>query len=131
MIQDFFRLFIDTTCLGCQNQLTLQEEFICLGCLSQIEKTDFHLHPRDNELYQRIGGRLDVKSATSLFYFDKAGKLQRLLKALKYSDLPEIGFYLGQLMVHYWGHHYPWEDIEVLVPITLHWTKQIKRGYNC
>ena len=130
MIHDLIHLFVDRSCIGCGTQLISQESHICLHCLSQIEPTNFHLRPQDNELYQRNGGRISVKDATSLFYFDKAGRLQKLLMSLKYHDLPRIGHYLGRLMAEYLDGPTLWADVEAIVPIPLHWTKQIQRGYN-
>ncbi|MEL6733371.1 MAG: ComF family protein, partial [Bacteroidota bacterium] len=43
---------------------------------------------------------------------------------------PQIGQYLGQLMAEHLEGPKLWTDVEAIVPIPLHWTKQIQRGYN-
>lgn len=52
------------------------------------------------------------------------------MMGLKYHDIPQIGQYLGRLMAQNMNGTHLWADIEAIVPIPLHWTKQIRRGYN-
>ncbi|RMG59568.1 MAG: ComF family protein [Bacteroidetes bacterium] len=123
-------LFVSQTCYGCEQALTSQERFVCLDCLSQIEQTHFHQRPRDNELYFRMAGQLPLAGATALFFYDKAGRLQRIMKALKYQQQPRLGPYLGSLL----GESLPGSPflagIEAIIPVPLHRRKQLQRGYN-
>ena len=130
MWKSFIRLFTSRSCLSCENELTGQENCVCFHCLSQIEQTGFHLHPDDNELYCRFAGKVPVSGAASLFYFDKQGRLQKLLKELKYNELPQVGLFLGELYGEILKESAFAAGIEALLPVPLHRQRLISRGYN-
>lgn len=95
-----------------------------------MEKTGFHHQPEQNELYYRIAGRIPLAGATALYYFDKKGKLQGMLKALKYKDAPQLGIRFGQLLGHELQNSSFIEPVEMIIPVPLHPRKKIARGYN-
>lgn len=130
MLNHLLDLFVSHTCYCCHRDLTIQEKNVCMSCLSQIEMTHFHLKPSENQLYYRIAGKVPVTRASSLFYFDKGGRLQKLLQALKYHHAPQLGTYLGEI----YGKVIKGSDflsgIDCIVPVPLHPSKRLKRGYN-
>lgn len=68
-------------------------------------------------------------SAYALWHFDKAGRLQRVLHALKYNNRPHYGLTLGRLL----GRAYQSiakERPDLLLPIPLHRARFLERGYN-
>jgi len=92
----FVHLFISNSCYACEQALLEQEYYVCFACLGQIPETDFLPVPKQNELFFRLGGRVDIAGAYSLFYFDKKGRLQSLIEQLKYKSSPQIGRFLGK-----------------------------------
>ncbi|MDX2249285.1 MAG: ComF family protein [Bacteroidia bacterium] len=130
MITQFAQLFVANSCYGCESPLTIQEKCICLSCLSQIQETQTHLKISDNELYYRLAGRIPLDGAMSLFYFAKSGRLQKILQHLKYKSAPRLGVFLGQ----YYGHILRGGDwlgqVNAVVPVPLHASRLIQRGYN-
>lgn len=130
MWKHFLRLFVSNACYGCDNTLLPGEEGVCLGCLSKIEATRFHLQPQANELYFRLAGRIPLTGAAALFYFDKEGTLQRLIEALKYKDSPQLGEFLGRYYGHLLQESGFSTDVEAIIPVPLHRLRQASRGYN-
>lgn len=130
MLKDLARLLVSDSCYGCGELLSGDERYICLGCLSRIEQTGFHLHPADNELYLRLAGRVPLAGAAALFYFDKGGQLQQIIQALKYGDAPQVGVYLGELYGGLLRGSAFAAGLEALVPVPLHRSRLIQRGYN-
>jgi len=126
MIRDINRLIFHPGCYACDRLLGRQERHVCFHCLSQMEETSFHLTPRENELYYRFAGKVPLAGATSLFFYDKAGRFQKLMQALKYQHSPQVGIflgrYLGEMLDSSWG--------QAILPVPLHWSKEAKRGYN-
>jgi ComF family protein len=110
--------------------LIQQEKLICFDCLSQMEKTGFHLCPSQNELFYRLAGRVPILGATSLYYFDKKGRLQQLIKALKYKDAPHLATRLGHLLGFELRDSAFSQNLEAIIPVPLHRNKKISRGYN-
>lgn len=130
MWQNLASLLVSHSCYGCDRLLTQQEQCICFHCLGQIPETDFHLCSRENELYYRIGGRVPLQGASSLYFFEKGGTLQRIIRQLKYEDAPHLGQFLGKMYGAKIRQTPFLAGIEAVVPVPLHRRKEIKRGYN-
>ena len=130
MIKNLGALFVSQSCYGCEGSLTSQENFICFSCLSNLQETNFHLSPKENELYYRLAGRVPLQGASSLFYFDKRGTLQNLMQHLKYKDAPHLGTYLGESLARTLMESPFMDNVDAVIPVPLHWKKKMKRGYN-
>ncbi len=130
MWKDFLALFISTSCYSCERELSSQENCVCLNCYSQIERTYFESSPLENELFMRLAGRIPLKAAVSLFYYDKKGTLQKLIQSLKYKDTPQLGVALGSFMGAQLKGSELMEGVEGIVPVPLHWRRKVQRGYN-
>ncbi|MDP5168687.1 MAG: ComF family protein [Bacteroidia bacterium] len=123
-------LFVMRSCLGCETALTRQEQHLCLGCLEGLEPTFSHHKPDDNDIYRRIAGKVPIAGAFGMFYFDKGGNLQRLLQALKYSEQPEIGVWIGKKYGRELQTTPLITQVNGILPVPLHPKKARKRGYN-
>ncbi len=130
MFHHFLNLFIDNSCYGCGQALIGQEKAVCLSCLSQLQETHFHLSPSENEVFYRLGGRVPIHGATSLYFFDKKGTTQRLIQALKYKDAPQLGVFLGKCLGETIADSPFMTGNETIVPVPLHPRRQLERGYN-
>ena len=130
MWKDFVSLFVSQSCYGCGNELISQERYICLKCLSQIPDTTFYQNFNQNELYFRFAGKVPVSGAASLFYFDKRGRLQSILKKLKYERAPHIGYFLGEYYGELLSETAFVSGLNAIIPVPLHKSKMISRGYN-
>jgi ComF family protein len=73
-------------------------------------------------------GRGIFAEAFSLWVFDKGGTLQAVQHVFKYGNRPRYGVALGHLL----GTVYPEDapDPDGVVPIPLHRTRELERGYN-
>lgn len=107
-----------------------QERYVCFSCLGQIPETDFLAIPQQNELFFRLGGRVELAGAYSLFYFDKKGRLQSLIEQLKYKSSPQLGRFLGKYCGYKIKDSSFIKGIDALIPVPLHNRKRIIRGYN-
>lgn len=94
-----------------------------------LPKSHFHKDP-NNPVYQALGGRMLLQNATSLFVFEKEGKVQALLHALKYENQKALGVLLGELFFKDLQHSGFFENVDVIVPVPLHKNKLRLRGYN-
>jgi len=77
-----------------------------------------------------LGGRVPLQKATSLFVFEKDGKVQNLLHALKYENQQVVGELMGQTLFRDLNSTGFFDGITLIVPIPLHKKKQKSRGYN-
>lgn len=130
MFKDLLHLIFPRECPACERDLVRQEGAVCWSCLADIEETDFHLNPSENDLFRRFAGRIPLEGAASLFFFDKKGKFQKIISSLKYHNQPQVGEFLG----NYYGEKLKNSEFissaQCLVPVPLHPSKLRKRGYN-
>lgn len=128
-LEPLVNVFYPRTCWACSRPLLGSEEHLCIDCLLELPKTNFHLQA-ENPLLKVFMGRCNFKAATAYFYFQKGGRVQRLLHQLKYQNMPEIGVLLGQMIGEELGSHPFLQNVDVALPVPLHPQKQLLRGYN-
>jgi len=128
-ISDFTELFFPRICMVCGNALINQEKLVCLHCLHEIPRTNFHFEER-NPVAEMFYGRVQVESATSFFFFRKGSNYQKLIHALKYKGIKEIGILLGNHFAADLQKSPLFAGIDIVCPVPLHPKKEKKRGYN-
>lgn len=129
IVEDFVSLFFPRTCFGCRNALVKGEDLLCTKCILELPRSNYHLLP-ENPFYQKLRGRIPLKSVMSFLKFAKGGSVQRILHALKYKNHPELGFKLGEIYGNELKNHGFSNQFDVIVPVPLHSSKKKLRGYN-
>ena len=67
----------------------------------------------------------------ALWYFDKAGTVQRIHQGLKYENRPFYGFALGKLIGRiFLSPLDPRPRPDLIIPVPLHQKRLLERGYN-
>lgn len=126
----FSHLLYPELCVACGSSLPSSvQQCFCFKCRAQITQTDFHT-AKENEMTQRLWGRLPIESASALYYFVKKSPVQWALHHLKYSNQPEIGKRLGRLLGRELSKSPHFQTVDAIVPVPLHPTKERQRGYN-
>lgn len=128
-IQDFFNLMYPNLCLVCGENLLKNEQCLCLTCLHEIPKTNFHLIP-DNPIDKRFWGKTSIHRCTAFFFFQKGSPFQKILHALKYKDNKEVGEILGKYAASDLLDSIDFASVDVIIPVPLHPKKFQTRGYN-
>jgi len=128
-LDDAFCLFYPRLCLACETKHLPPNQIICNSCEFQLPRTDFHLYP-ENEFTKKFWGRINLNTATSLFYFYKKSKTQNLIHNLKYKGKKEVGVILGKMLGRTLIKSPLYQDIDFIIPIPLHLKREIQRGYN-
>lgn len=127
--RDFVSLFFPDYCLGCSRSLVKGEEVLCTFCLHELPRTSYYLQA-ENPVALKFKGRILLKHAWASLKFRKEGIVQHLLHQLKYNNQPEIGLRLGKVFgseICLAGFQ---NEFDLIIPVPLHKTKLIKRGYN-
>ena len=128
-LTDFINLLFPDLCVVCNENLMRSEQHICMKCLHEIPKTNFHLLA-DNPIEKRFWGKAPVFRGTSFFFFQKGSPFQKLLHALKYKGNKEIGEILGKYAAAELLDSSDFTSIDVIIPVPLHSKRLKKRGYN-
>lgn len=128
--RSFWRGLLDVIyppcCLICGARTPEAEEPLCAGCLRRLERA------APDAVAARLAGlpHPAFDHAFALWLFDKGGTLQRVQHALKYGNRPRYGERLGYglgLALREAGAVAP---LEVVLPVPLHRTRLLERGYN-
>ena len=126
----FTHLFYPQLCVACGYEMPASStQCFCFKCRTKIIPTDFHLQ-KENEITERLWGRVHLETAGALYYFSKKGPVQRALHHLKYGNQPDIGQRLGRLYGRELMASPVYADIDCIVPVPLHPKRERQRGYN-
>ncbi|MDO9153765.1 MAG: ComF family protein [Paludibacter sp.] len=129
LLTDVLNLIYPNLCLICGENLVSGEQQICMSCLHNIPKTNFHLLP-DNPIEKKFWGKVPVFRGTAFFYFQKGSPFQQLLHELKYRDNKNIGEMLGKHAGVVLLESADFATVDIIIPVPLHPKKFAKRGYN-
>ena len=128
-LNDVFNLFYPELCSICENQLVKGEKTICIQCLSDLPITNF-CKLKNNSVESSFYGRILIEEATSLFFYQKKGKVQKLIHQLKYKGNQQIGAVLGDWLGENMLLSDRFKDLDGIITVPLHPNKFKKRGYN-
>ena len=126
---DLLDLIYPNLCFICGETLLKSESHICLSCLNNIPRTNYHLLT-DNPVEKRFWGRAPIYRGTSFFFFQKGSPFQKLLHELKYKGNKEIGEILGRYAAAELLNSPDFCSIDIIIPIPLHPKRFAQRGYN-
>ena len=67
--------------------------------------------------------------AAALFFYQEHNNYRKITQSIKYKGNVAAGKYFGQILgkklSESWG-----KDVDLVIPIPLHWTRKLSRGYN-
>ena len=129
-------LFMPRACLACGRRLGMRERHLCLSCAADVPYTRFWLaahNPladRFNAVLERHRGTepMDYAYAAALIYYK--GAYRAIPRALKYQGDLAAGRHYGALLGRRLAAAPHFADIDLVIPVPLHWTRLRSRGYN-
>lgn len=127
---NLLQVLFPTTCACCDEVLVKGEQQICLNCLTSLTHTLYSSH-NDNHTERLLAGRIPaLANATSILAFRHGNTVQRLIHAMKFHHNSDLCLMMGRQMGLELLHSARFDDIDILVPVPLHWYRRLKRGYN-
>ena len=129
-------LLMPRVCLACGRRLGMRERHLCLSCAADVPYTRFWLashNPladRFNAVLERHRGTepMDYAYAAALLYYK--GAYRSIPRSLKYQGDLAAGRHYGALLGRRLAAAPHFEDIDLVIPVPLHWTRRRSRGYN-
>lgn len=127
---NFVDLLYPVSCLGCGENLTPNEEVLCVQCRVELPVTDLTKTSSSGVALQFVG-RVPLDFAYSYLIFSKKGIVQRLIHQIKYNGRKEAGAVLGR----WFGYELKDKCEEVaeanlLIGVPLHSVRRRQRGFN-
>jgi ComF family protein len=129
VINDFLSLIYPRHCEACARLLFGHEHYLCRYCQAHLPKSNYHTYP-DSPLKKTFSGRVPLVHAASCYLYEKSGRIQRLLHAIKYEEQKELGKFLGQMYGKELKEGDVFKDIQCILPVPLHKNKLKARGFN-
>jgi len=122
-------LFFPPICQSCGTHLFKNESEICQMCIRRLPRTYFEKTSSENQITIQMWGRCHVEYGTSLFFYKKGERVQRLLHDVKYRGNKKLGEELGRQLGKIMKQS-QLDDFDYIIPIPLHPKKQKLRGFN-
>lgn len=129
LFSDISQLFFPKCCAVCGEVLVEGAEFVCTQCRWDIPLTGFW-REFDNPVAKIFYGHLPIVNASSFFYFIHNSKYQKFIHSMKYRGSWRYAVEMGEWFGYKLADSHLYMDVDVVVPIPLHFRKQLKRGYN-
>lgn len=121
-------------CPVCRRTLLDAETLMCTPCLAALPRTGMHLRPDANSLTSRVsrpGHR--TAFAAAWFDYDRHSPYAAIVRDAKLSSKPAISREGGRLFAMEMladGCAPLLHDIDVLLPVPMHWSRLMRRGFN-
>lgn len=148
-------IFLPRTCVVCGKRLLLRERFLCLPCAADLPLTYFWTvdhNPMADKFNALIERRLSAAGlfsaaeavsaaglppgaepyarAAALFYYNSQAPYRKIPQALKYQGAVRSGRHFARMLGRHLAGSSLYADVDLVVPVPLHWTRRRQRGYN-
>lgn len=142
-------VLLPRVCVVCGERLLLSERHICLNCLADMPLTRFWtmehnpMADRFNLLIQKSleesvpdgcmennWSRERYAYAAALFIYREEGDYRKIPYQIKYHGNIPLGRYFGKMLGHKLKVSELFKDVDLVMPVPLHWMRRWKRGYN-
>ena len=123
-------------CVCCGRRLGLHDRSLCPDCLADIPLCRFRrlrLNPMSetfNAMVQRADGEHYVPFGYACALFFYRGNYRRITRALKYHGNFEAGRRAAELLAEEISSSAFFADIDLVIPVPLHWWRRWRRGFN-
>lgn len=127
------------TCLVCGNRLGVQERHLCIWCESDMPLTytweQVHNPMADefNAVLERLREPGEVQEyayAAALLFYHHENPYKAIPQEVKYHRNLQAGRFFASRLGRYMAACSHWSDVDVVIPVPLHWIRKWRRGYN-
>jgi ComF family protein len=129
MLNNLINLFYPKVCLLCKKTLVKGEEFLCIDCLSDLPRTNYSKY-KVNPVKDLFAGYSCISEISPFLFFEKEGDTQRIIHSIKYYGNRKLAEFMGRLAALELSSSGFFDDIDVIIPVPLHYKKERKRGFN-
>ena len=128
-------LVLPRVCVVCGRPLIPQERHLCMICLSDFPETRYALLGH-NPMADRFNARIQVDEyepyayAAALYHYRAESGYKKISQALKYRRDFGTGRWAARLLGERLAASPLYADVDLVVPVPLHWMRRWQRGYN-
>jgi competence protein ComFC len=130
--------FFPITCVVCGNDLPSDDVYrVCSRCRDTIKPLDALVCVKCGQPLDSGGAHCYHCKKGASFHFSVSrsavryeGATKKLIHAFKYAHRDYLAHFLGDILVDCVKKHPELSDIDMIMPVPLHWSKRWLRGYN-
>ena len=133
-------ILLPRTCIVCGRKLNIYEKHLCLHCASDLPLTRFGLishNPMADKFNEAIQKGLEdiwrqeaYAFASALFFYEEESGYKHIPHQIKYQGNIPAGRYFGRMLGRELLSAEWISDIDLIIPVPLHWKRRWSRGYN-
>lgn len=135
-------LLLPRVCTVCGRRLHTSEEHICLLCRADLPRTYFWRqshNPMADKFNEGIQSYIAENGspkheryayAAALFHYSAGTGYRHITHQLKYHGNIRLGEHFGRMLGNCLAVAEWFGDVDLVIPVPLHWSRKLKRGYN-
>ncbi|MEG1413668.1 MAG: phosphoribosyltransferase family protein [Mucinivorans sp.] len=128
-LKSLVEVIFPAQCAVCGEALVAGEKTICTSCRWDMPLTDYW-SAHENFMVERLAARVPFVEASALMFFRRHSHYRTLIHRMKYGGRRDVARMLGEIYGTYLHRSELYRGVQLIVPVPLHYTKFIKRGYN-
>lgn len=129
-LYDLIGIVAPPLCGACGTPLVSGEECLCALCEATLERSCI-VEDECGPLRRRVACRTaPVRHMAAWTTYSHDSPVGRLIRRGKYNDSPVIFSALGRILGRRLLDSGQFSDLDVLLPVPMHWFKRLRRGYN-
>lgn len=129
ILWDITSLFAPHTCPVCHGRILRDNLAVCTMCEITAPLTNLW-EEADNVMTQRFWGIIPIQRAAALFWFVDGSPWRSAIHHFKYGGAWLTAYNMGRWLGRLLRQSGNFDDIDLVVPIPLHWRRRLLRGYN-
>ena len=129
IFKDIYHLFLPPTCAMCGEPLQEGVDFFCTGCRWEMPLTGF-CNRIDNPVVRKFYGHLPIVNASAFLWFSEGSVTRNMIHNFKYRGNWRYALKAGEWYGRELRDGGLYADVDIVVPVPLHFRKLLKRGYN-
>ena len=128
-LTSFLSVIFPNLCGVCGTTLVRGEKVICTTCmfnLPRMQEEEFELNSVEKKCF--ISGC--CVRGTALFKYHRHDSYTSIIKDFKYHGRKDVAVTMGEILAKEKSSLGFFSDIDILIPIPMHFLKKARRGYN-
>lgn len=129
MWRDVRRVVLPSTCPICGGRLPRGEAVVCSLCEATAPLTQLWTE-EENPMRERFAGLMPVHRAAAFLWYVEGSAWRDAIHRFKYGNVWRTAYDLGRWYGALLKQSGLYDDVDVVVPVPLHWWRRLWRGYN-